>query len=223
MSDVLHWFRRKQCPYCLFPFMSAQLWQRLSILHHRNVPGSTFHRHISQIFKQPKTRYRWLNSIVLYVSVCTVSLMVSSTPAHYLAKLVQLCTSYVLPRFQNRVSISTASDSKYSLITVMELLMSASACLRFGGLKSFLSFPVAMLFLYYLSDHISLPFTVRVITVLCVWFFSTRSVTLLKLLILLLVLAGQELVLTECPYLSDSSVWNTRSCQHHATISIYTE
>ena len=127
--------------------------------------------------------------------------MVSSTPAHYLARLVQLCTSYVLPLIENRVGISTASDSKYLLITVMELmiiLMSASACLRFGGLKSFLSFPVSILFLYYLSDHISLPLTVRVITVLCVWFVSTRSVTFLKLSILLLVLAGQELVLTEC-------------------------
>ena len=101
------------------------------------------------------------------------------------------------------------------------MLMSASGCLRFGGLKSFLSFPVAMLFLYYLSDHISLPFTMRVITVLCVWFVSVRSVTFLKLSILLLLLAGQEQVLTECPYLSDSSVWNTKSCQHHATISTY--
>ena len=182
--------------------------------------------HVSQIFKLPKTKYQWLNSIVLYVSVCTVSLMVSNTPAHYLAKLVQLCISYVLPLIENRVSISTAFDLKYVIITLMELmimLMSASACLRFGGLKSCLSFPVSMLFLYCLSDYISLPFTMRVITVLCVWFVSTRSVTLLKLSILLLVLAGQELVLTECPYLSDSSVWNTKSCQHHATISTYTE
>jgi len=84
------------------------------------------------------------------------------------------------------------------------MLMSASACLRFGGLKSFLSFPVSMLLLYCLSDYISLPFTMRVITVLCVWFVSARSVTFLKLSILL-VLAGQEQVLTECPYLSDSS------------------
>ena len=181
--------------------------------------------HISQIFKLPKTRYRWLNSIVLYVSVCIVSLMVSNTPAHYLARLVQLCISYVLPLIQNRVSMSTAFDSKYLLITVMELmmmLMSASACLSISGFKSFLLFPVSMLFLYCRSDYISLPFTMRVITVLCVWFVSTRSVTLFKLSILLLLLAGQELVLTECPYLSDSSVWNTRSCQHHATISTYT-
>ena len=85
------------------------------------------------------------------------------------------------------------------------MLMSASACLRFGGLKSFLSFPVSMLLLYCLSDYISLPFTMRVITVLCVRLVSARSVTLLKLSILLLLLAGQEQVLTECPYLSDSS------------------
>ena len=70
------WFRRKQCRYCLFPFMSAQLWQRLSISHHRNVPGSTFHlTTFATCFKLPKTRYRQLNSIVLYVSVFTVSLM----------------------------------------------------------------------------------------------------------------------------------------------------
>ena len=179
--------------------------------------------HVVQILKLPKTRYRWLNSTVLHVLAYAVSLMASNTPAHYLAKLVQLCTSYVLPLIQNRVS-STTFDSQYLLITLMELmmmLMSASACLRFGGLKSFLSFPVSILFLYYLSNYISLPFAVRVITVFCVWLVSTRSVTLLKLSILLLVLAGQEMVLTECPYLSDSSVWNTKSCQHHAIISSY--
>ena len=181
--------------------------------------------HVVQILKLPKTRYRWLNSIVLHVSAYAVSLMASNTPAHYLAKLVQLCTSYVLPLIQNRVSVSTAFDSLYLLNTLMELmmvLMSASASLRFGGLKSFLFFPVSILFLYYLSDHISLPFTVRVITVLYIWFVSARSVTFLKLSVLLLVLAGQELVLTECPYLSDSSVWNMKSCQHHAVISSYT-
>ena len=153
--------------------------------------------------------------------------MVLSTPAHYLAKLGQLCSLYVLPLIENRVSNSTVFDSKYLLITLMELmivLMSASACLRFGGLKSFLSFPVSMLLLYCLSDYISLPFTMRVITVLCVWFVSARSVTFLKLSILLpFVLAGQVQVLAECPYLSDSSVWNTKSCRHHATLSTYTE
>ena len=76
--------------------------------------------------------------------------------------------------------------------------VSASACLRFGGLKSFLSFPVSLQFLYCLSDYISRmyawsvfyaktgdacmsllgvcgmlerelhAFTMRVITVLCV-------------------------------------------------------
>lgn len=179
--------------------------------------------HVAQILKLPKTRYRWVNSIVLHVSVYAVSLMASNTPAHYLAKLVQLCTPYVLPLIQNGVSIST--DSRYLFITMLELMMmimSASATLRFGGLKSFLSFPVSMLILYCLSDYISFPFTVRVITVLCVWLVSTRSVTLLKLSILLLVLAGQGLVLTECSYLSGSSVLNTKSCQYHAIISIYT-
>ena len=51
----------------------------------------------------------------------------------------------------------------------MMMLMSASACLRFGDLKSFLLFPVSMLFLYCLSDYISLPFTMRVITVCLVF------------------------------------------------------
>ena len=72
--------------------------------------------HVSQIFKLPKTRYRWLNSIVLYVLVFTVSLMVSNTPAHYLARLVQLCISYVLPLIQNRVSITSLIRSTYSLL-----------------------------------------------------------------------------------------------------------
>ena len=175
--------------------------------------------HVVQILKLPKTRYRWLNSTVLHVSAYAVSLMASNTPAHYLAKLVQLCTSYLLSLIQKSISISTAFDSQYLLITLMELmimLMSASVCFRLVGLKSFLSFPVSILFLYNLSDYISMSFAVRVITVLYVWFVSARSVTLLKLSILLLVLAGQEMVLTECPYLSDSSVWNTKSCQHHA-------
>ena len=174
--------------------------------------------HVVQILKLPKTRYRWLNSIVLHVSAYAVSLMASNTPAHYLAKLVQLCTSYLLSLIQKSISISTAFDSQYLLITLMELmmmLMSASVCLRLVSLKSFLSFPVSILFLYNLSDYISMSFAVRVITVLYVWFVSARSVTLLKLSILLLVLAGQEMVLTECPYLSDSSVWNTKSCQYH--------
>ena len=127
--------------------MSAQLWQRLSISHHRNVPGSTFHlTTFATCFKLPKTRYRQLNSIVLYVSVFTVSLMDQHT-------ILLSWFSCAPCMYYHWFRIESASPlpliwSTYSLLwwyypVIMIMLMSASACLRFGGLKSFLPFPVS--------------------------------------------------------------------------------
>ena len=187
--------------------------------------------HVEQLLSHRgwrKTRYKWVTWIGLLVLSYVVALMASNTLAHYLSKLVQFCTSYALPLIEKRVGVTSTSDSRYLLITLLELvIMSASALasLEFGGLKSFLSFLVSPPILYYLSYYVSLPLSARVVAVLCVWFIGARTMSLLKWpfnVIILLVLVGQEQVLTLCPYLSDSSVWNTKSCLQLQTISRYT-
>ena len=153
--------------------------------------------HVSHIFKLPKRLRPGIDGWTQLCCMCQCALYHSWYWAHQHTILLSW-VSYVACMYYHWLRIESASplsliQSTYSLLMeLIMMLMSASACLRFGGLKSFLSFLVSMLFLYYLSDYISLPFTMRVITVLCVWFVSARSVTLLKLLILLL-LAGAGL------------------------------